>query len=244
MTIATATTTSVNPSSGRLISAIAITDPTKTSAPDTASTRPEVTTDRSSVVSDPTLDTRSPVRLVSNSSIGSRNIRSTSNRRVSSTTPSAVRCSRYCCIPLITAVSSTNATRPTTIPVSGRDCCTDPITRPTIAGWATDNSAPTIEMAVTSSSTLRCGRRYGHSNDNRARGATAASRSTSITGPSAAVTITGSGSVRVALLTCANVIICRPVARHFLVRRNRRPPGPHGTSRGLGERELGERWTT
>ena len=49
--------------------------PTKMSEPPIASTRPWVSTARSSVVSEPTRETRSPVRRASNSRIGRRSMR-------------------------------------------------------------------------------------------------------------------------------------------------------------------------
>ena len=93
-TTETAITSAVSESSTGSMIAIATTAPTKVSAPPTASTSPCVSTARSSVVSLPTRDTRSPVRRVSNSLIGSRSIRPTSRRRLDSTTPSPVRCRR------------------------------------------------------------------------------------------------------------------------------------------------------
>ena len=90
----TAMTSAVRPSSTGSMMAMATTAPVKVSAPPTASTSPCVSTARSNVVSDPTLDTRSPVRRESNSLMGRRSIRPTSLRRLESTTPSPVRCSR------------------------------------------------------------------------------------------------------------------------------------------------------
>ena len=68
--------------------------PTTVTAPVTVSNSPEVTTARSRVVSEPTRDSRSPVRRRSYSAMGSRSRCPASRRRVPSTSPSAVRCSR------------------------------------------------------------------------------------------------------------------------------------------------------
>jgi hypothetical protein len=165
---------------------MAMTDPTKTSTPETASTRPDVTTDRSNVVSEPTRETKSPVRRVSYSRTDSRNMRYTKPRRVSRTTASAVRCSRYCWKPLMTAEMITIATSSATTPPSGCCACTDAMTTPTIAGCAMANAAPTIEMPVTASSTPRCGRRYGQSWRSFARGCSVRS---SVFGAGSAVAI-------------------------------------------------------
>ena len=77
-TIETAITSTVRPRSTGSMMSIAISAPMKVSAPPIASTSPCVSTARSSVVSEPTRETRSPVRRVSNSLIGSRSIRPTS----------------------------------------------------------------------------------------------------------------------------------------------------------------------
>ncbi len=92
--IDTAMTSTVSPRSTGSMIAIATSAPRKVSAPPIASTSPWVSTARSSVVSEPTRETRSPVRRVSNSLIGRRSIRPTSLRRDESTTPSPVRWSR------------------------------------------------------------------------------------------------------------------------------------------------------
>ena len=89
-----AITSTVSPSSTGSITSIAISAPRKVSDPPIASTSPWVSTARSRVVSEPTRETRSPVRRVSNSLIGRRSIRPISLRRLESTTPSPVRCSR------------------------------------------------------------------------------------------------------------------------------------------------------
>ena len=68
--------------------------PTNSSAPPTASTSPCVSTARSSVVSLPTRETRSPVRRRSNSGMGRCRILAMSRRRELSTTSSPMRCSR------------------------------------------------------------------------------------------------------------------------------------------------------
>ena len=94
VTTDTAITSTVRPSSTGSITSMAMSAPTNVSEPPIASTKPWVSTARSSVVSDPTRETRSPVRRVSNSLIGRRSIRPISLRRLESTTPSPVRCSR------------------------------------------------------------------------------------------------------------------------------------------------------
>lgn len=96
LTTATRTTAAVMPSSVRSSRAIAMSAPVKTRAPLTASTRPPVSASRTMVVSEPTRETRSPVRRVSYSFTGSRRSLPSRRRRALSTTPSAVRPSRYC----------------------------------------------------------------------------------------------------------------------------------------------------
>jgi hypothetical protein len=68
--------------------------PTTITTPVTVSNKPEVTTARSSVVSAPTRDSRSPVRRWSYSVMGSRNRWLARRRRAERTRPSAVRDSR------------------------------------------------------------------------------------------------------------------------------------------------------
>ena len=92
--IETAMTSAVSPSSTGSMRIMATSAPTKVRAPPIASTSPCVSTARRRVVSDPTRETRSPVRRVSNSRIGSRSIRPTRRLRLESTTPSPVRWSR------------------------------------------------------------------------------------------------------------------------------------------------------
>ena len=75
VTIAIATTSTVSPSRIGSMMSIAMSAPTKVSAPPIASTSPWVSTARSSVVSEPTRLTRSPVRRASNSLIGRLSIR-------------------------------------------------------------------------------------------------------------------------------------------------------------------------
>ena len=95
-TVVTATATTTMVRLNRTLSRInmAMTAPMKVSAPPIASTSPWVSTARSRVVSEPTLDTRSPVRRSSNSRMGKKSIRRTSVLRDESTTPSPVRCSK------------------------------------------------------------------------------------------------------------------------------------------------------
>ena len=88
------TTMSVNPSRIGSMMIMAMSAPMNVSDPPIASTSPCVNTARRSVVSLPTRETRSPVRRVSNSAMGSRSMRETSWRRDESTTPSPVRWSR------------------------------------------------------------------------------------------------------------------------------------------------------
>ena len=135
-----------------------------------------------------------------------------------------------------------------TIPVSGWDSCTDSITRPTI-GRLGDRQHGTDDRDGGDQQQHRPVRAQVRPQQ-RQPGPWArrpASRSTSDHRPiGGRVTITGSGSVRVALLTFANVIICRPVARHFLVRRNAaadraRTVRPGGLGNAAARRT---RWTT
>jgi hypothetical protein len=92
----TLTASTVTSSSQASTSAMATRAPTPTTTEPASSTTPLVTVARSRVVSEPTRDIRSPVCRRSYSATGSRSSRSASSRRVLSTTPSAVRCSRYC----------------------------------------------------------------------------------------------------------------------------------------------------
>ena len=89
-----AMTSTVRPSSSGSMMSMAMSAPTNTSEPPTASTSPWVMTAYNSVVSEPTRETRSPVRRESYSRIGSRSIRLINWRRAESTTEVPVRCRR------------------------------------------------------------------------------------------------------------------------------------------------------
>jgi hypothetical protein len=147
-----ATASTVTSSSQPSTSAIATRAPTATTAEPAISTTPPVTVARSSVVSEPTRDIRSPVRRRSYSATGRRSRRSVSVRRVVRTTPSAVRWNRYCC----TAPSSADATRTSTSSDTtgsrGSPAPTAAMTRPTSAGWASAPAAATSDSSAPSAS--------------------------------------------------------------------------------------------
>ena len=159
LTTATAITVTVIPSRAGSISAIATSEPTKTNAPPSASTSPPVRTERSIVVSEPTRDTRSPVRRTSYSRTGSRSRCRTSLRRALRTTPSAVRSRRYCCTAPNSPAPRSSPTSTSTPGPIGSPSPTAVMTRFTVSGWARLNPAPTREMATTTLSTARCSAR-------------------------------------------------------------------------------------
>ena len=86
--------TTVTASSSGSIRIMPTTAPTTITAPVTSSNSPDVTTARSRVLSEPTRDSRSPVRRRSYSVIGNRSRCAANRRRDVSTIPSAVRDSR------------------------------------------------------------------------------------------------------------------------------------------------------
>ena len=110
----------VTASSTRSVTAMRTTAPMTTTTLETAVTRPEVMTARSSVVSVPMRDMRSPVRRWSYSTTGRASSRWARVRRVDRTTPSAVRASRNDC----SALSKAPTTRITaSSPASPATAC-------------------------------------------------------------------------------------------------------------------------
>src|SRR3954451_6900102 len=142
-------------------SAMATMAPTPTTTEPAISTTPEVTVARSSVVSAPTRDIRSPVRRRSYSAIGNHSSRSVSVRRVVRTTPSAVRWSRYCWAAPRAEAATRTTTRSSTGGSSGRPALTAPMTRATSTGWASAPAAATSDNPAGPTSGSRWGRSSG-----------------------------------------------------------------------------------
>ena len=148
----------VTPNSSGSMTTMPTAAPTAMTAPVTVSNRPEVTTARSSVVSAPTRESRSPVRRWSYSVIGRRSRCAASRVRADSTMPSAVRASTYSWIPSSTATAQSTSTSSRTGPQTG--------TLPTpLSTWRVSSGCSRVPPARTSDSTAtttrasRCARR-------------------------------------------------------------------------------------
>src|SRR3954453_9360582 len=178
------TATTVTSRSQTSTSTMAIRAPTAMTTDPAISTTPDVTVARSSVVSAPTRDIRSPVRRRSYSATGSRSSRSASLLRVLRTTPSAVFCRTNCCAAPRKAPATSTTTSPATAGTSDRPAPTASMTRATRAGWARAATAPTSDRPAARASARLCGRSRGSSSRSPAGGGAAGADRPSFSQPS------------------------------------------------------------